>query len=118
MAASHAMSHAASPSGMLASMTGGGACVLALLLLRAAFVWFPFHPIGFLIAGTYPMYHLWLSLFVGWMAKVMIVRYGGMRGYKTVLPFFLGLVVGDCANALCWAVLGFFTHNGYPILPG
>ncbi|MDQ2798067.1 MAG: hypothetical protein M3Y13_00305 [Armatimonadota bacterium] len=70
------------------------------------------------MAETYPMYTLWFSLLLGWLLKAPIVRYGGLQGYQRLLPFFLGLMLGDCANALVWAVIGLTTKTGYSLLPG
>ncbi len=60
---------------------------------------------------------LWFSIFWGWLFKALILRYGGMRGYTALLPFFLGLIVGDVLNAVVWIVLGNLTQTGYNILP-
>lgn len=100
------------------NMAGGALLVLILFVCRNAFPWFSLHPAGFLIAATYPMYTLWFSLFLGWLFKTPILRYGGSRGYRQLLPFFLGLILGDCANALIWTVIGLLTGTGYNLLPG
>jgi hypothetical protein len=41
-----------------------------------------------------------------------------MKGYLTFLPFALGLVLGDCVNAVVWIALGYLTEVGYQIMPG
>ena len=64
------------------------------------------------------MSYLWFSLLLGWASKALIVRYGGMRGYRLALPFFLGFVLGDCVNALAWVVVGLATGKGYQLMPG
>ena len=63
------------------------------------------------------MYMLWFSLFIGWCIKVPILRYGGINLYRKLLPFFLGLILGDCMNAILWTIIGLTTHNGYILLP-
>jgi hypothetical protein len=78
---------------------------------------FGLHPIGFLGASAYAVYVLWFSIFVGWLLKVIAQRYGGMKGFQTMLPFFLGLIVGDVLNAVAWIVLGHITGTGYNVLP-
>ena len=35
------------------------------------------------------------SIFIGWLLKILILRYGGARLFRQVTPFFLGLIVGD-----------------------
>lgn len=91
--------------------------VLGLLLMRAHFS-FGLHPIGFLCASVYAMTMLWSSIFVGWICKSLIARYGGMKGYLGAMPLFLGLILGDVVNAAVWIALGYATEVGYQIMPG
>jgi len=97
---------------------GGAVLVFSLFLCRSWFTWFQIHPAGFLTAGTWAMYTLWFSLFLGWMCKSIILRYGGTKIYRTLMPLFLGLIIGDCLNAVVWAIVGLITHQGYVLLPG
>lgn len=99
-------------------MAGGGLFVLAILAARSVLPSFGLHPAGFFVAASYPMYTLWFSLFLGWVLKGPIVRYGGMKGYRAVLPLFMGLILGDCLNALCWVIVGLATGKAYQVLPG
>jgi hypothetical protein len=46
----------------------------------------------------------WVSLFVGWLAKGLILRYGGARLYRSARPFFLGLVMGEVFSGVFWAI--------------
>ncbi len=95
---------------------GGFVGVLGLLILRAQYN-FGLHPIGFLGSSVHALQMLWTSIFVGWVFKSLIQRYGGMKGYTAALPFFLGLIVGDVLNAVVWIILGYLTGVGYPIMP-
>jgi hypothetical protein len=96
----------------------GAAAVSGLFQLRAQFVRWPLHPIGFTLAGSYAMFVLWSSFFLGWVVKVLVVRYGGLRTFVRLRPFFLGLVLGDCISGSLWAIPQHFTHVGSPIWPG
>jgi hypothetical protein len=95
---------------------GGFAGVLGLLISRA-FLGGGLHPIGFLGASVHATHALWFSMFLGWLFKTLILRYGGMRGFTRLLPFFLGLIVGDVLNGVLWIVLGHATGTGYRLLP-
>jgi hypothetical protein len=84
-----------------------GAGITALLsFLRLRYTWWPLHPIGFLILGTYPGNHLWPSIFIGWLAKTLIVKFGGSKFYVACKPFFIGLIVGEGVAAGFWLVVG------------
>lgn len=97
-------------------MLSGFAGVFAVLIARARFN-FGLHPIGFLCASVYSMHVLWFSIFLGWAFKAIIQRYGGMKGYLAFLPFSLGLILGDCVNAILWIILGYVTQVGYQLMP-
>jgi len=95
-----------------------GAFLFTLLLfaLRAWLVAFPFHPVGYAIAGTQTMDTTWMPFFLAWLAKALILRYGGMRLYRATLPFFLGLIVGDFANGGLWTLVGILSGlAAYPM---
>ena len=87
-----------------AFFTGLGATVMGVLLfLRQRFVWWPLHPIGFPISSTYTIASYgWFAIFLAWMFKALILRYGGVALYRTMLPFFLGLVFGEFFTACMW----------------
>ena len=93
-------------SGALTGMIGGGIVVLALSFLRQTFVWWPFHPIGYVLAGTQSMDYMWCPFFSGWLLKLVTLRYGGIRIYRQALPFFLGLILGDYIVPTLWGLWG------------
>ncbi|MBV9851525.1 MAG: hypothetical protein JO250_17800 [Armatimonadetes bacterium] len=99
----------------------GGVGVLItwlLVLMRARFVWWPLHPIGYLVANTFTMDWLCFPVMIGWACKALILRYGGLRSYRAALPFFVGLVVGDIVISSLWTLL-FLALNipGYRTYP-
>jgi hypothetical protein len=73
----------------------GGAIVMLLGFMRTTFIGWPFHPAGYLISGSFGLFRLWVPLSVAWLLKSVILRYGGLRGYRAALPFFIGLVLGE-----------------------
>jgi hypothetical protein len=98
--------------------------VSALAALRLRFAWWPLHPIGFLMLYTYPTNELWLSIFIGWLAKNLILRFGGTKMYTAAKPFFLGLIVGESTAAGFWLVMGVLLssfnlpYHAVNIMPG
>lgn len=88
------------------AMIFGMVTVLFLSIMRTRFIWFPFHPAGYVLANTGTMYWLWCPFLVAWICKVIITRYAGIKGYRAALPFFLGLVLGDYMASGMWALLG------------
>jgi hypothetical protein len=94
------------------SIFAGGAVVGLLYWLRLNFVWWPVHPLGFVMATTWSSVCLWFSLFLGWLSKLLIVRYMGLRGYVQFRYLFLGIIMGSVLSALFWIIVGLFTGVG------
>jgi hypothetical protein len=81
----------------------GAAFVAGVAVLTTRFPWFTFHPLG-VIMGTGHLQHifLWLyvlDVFLVWLAKVLILKYGGITLYRRLRPLFYGLIVGFVAAA-------------------
>lgn len=97
----------------------GMAATYLLMLARSRLLWFPFHPVGLLMSLTYPMHRLWFSLFIGWMCKSLITRFGGSEMYRRLAPLFLGLVLGDVAMMIFWLVVdGWQGRSLHQLMPG
>ncbi len=94
----------------------GAASVAVLIWLRLRFTWWPIHPLGFVMATSWPIMCMWFSLFAAWILKYFTIRYSGLRGYRRARPFFLGLVMGDVLSATLWIIVGFFTSTGYRVM--
>jgi hypothetical protein len=106
----------------LARMQGVGIGFMVtafLMTMRTRFTWWPFHPIGYAVAGTFTMNWLWCATLIGWLIKVLVIRYGGMKSYRRFIPFFIGLILGDYITGSVWAiygsVFGVHTYRAFPI---
>jgi hypothetical protein len=82
----------------------GAAFTIFLGAMRLRFWWWPFHPVGYLASNTWAMKWNWMPLFVGWLAKTLVIRYGGLRLYRTTVPMAIGLIAGDLLNQVVWGV--------------
>ncbi len=85
---------------------GGFVLTVILSLMRTSFVWWPFHPAGYALALSYAMEYFWLPVFIAWLAKFCIIRYGGIGLHRRAVPFFLGLILGDYTMGALWAIAG------------
>ncbi len=98
--------------------TGIGAVITVFLIFGYhQFVWWPLHPIGYLLAYSSAMKILWFSFFLGWLANSLIIHYGGINTYRTVRWFFIGLIVGDVLMAIIWLIVGIYTPTTYHVFP-
>lgn len=86
---------------------GAGATATAGLgIARLAWSWWPVHPIGVLVMASYPVSKIWFSFFIGWLMKVLVMRYGGMQLYGRLKPAALGLIAAEAAIAGIFLVIG------------
>jgi len=93
----------------------GGFFMWFLMFMRYKFLWWPVHYIGFPIADSEPMRYAWFSVFIAWLIKSFIMRYGGAKIYQNLKPFFLGLVLGQVVVCLFWGIIFSFTSYTSPI---
>src|SRR5207245_2235800 len=89
--------------GMISSC--GAAVVLFLSFMRGQFIGWPFHPAGYIASGHYGLMRLWLPIFVTWLVKSLLLRYGGLPAYRRALPLFFGLVLGEFSAGFLRTVL-------------
>jgi hypothetical protein len=81
---------------------------LTLLLagMRMQFLWWNLHPVGYAISGSWAINPMIGSIFVGWLLKWIILKYGGIRWHRTMIPFFLGMVFGEFIIGTLWSFIG------------
>jgi hypothetical protein len=96
--------------GMLAA-SSGAVILLLLSALRQRFPWWPLHPLGYALATTSSMDYMWFPFLLAWVAKGLTIRYGGIQQYRRLLPFFLGLILGDYVVPALWGLGGMLTGN-------
>ena len=84
------------PDTLQLGLFGIGAVTMSLLtFMKYRFPWWPFHPIGFALAGTgTSVRYTVFSIFLAWALKFLILRIGGAALYRRYTPFFLGVLVG------------------------
>ncbi|NCO35747.1 MAG: hypothetical protein AUJ92_01060 [Armatimonadetes bacterium CG2_30_59_28] len=105
-------------SGKLVAMVAGGMGVLFLHFMRTRFIWWPFHPVGYVPAYSWETTRVWFACLVGWTFKVAIVRYGGLKGYTVARNFFYGLILGEFGIAGLWLAMDAFAgKSGHTVMP-
>jgi len=94
----------------------------ALSVLRLRFVSWPLHPVGLLLAHSYPIKMVWFSVFVGWLLKVLAVRrnraMAGALGIDTarvdMMIFVFGSGLAGIAGATLAPIKSVSTTMGFP----
>jgi hypothetical protein len=99
-----------SPIGMLYVGMGAIVCLL-LAMLRLRFLWWPFHPVGYVLSNSLPIAYGLCPFFLAWIVKVLVTRYGGLQLYRTTVPVAIGLIVGDMLNLTLWNIVALATQG-------
>jgi hypothetical protein len=96
----------------------GAAMTWGMMAARSRFTWFPLHPIGLVMCVPFAMHSMWLSIFLGWLFKVVITRFGGNDGYRKATPIFLGAVLGSVVMIVFWVIVDAWQgRTGHALLP-
>jgi len=99
-------------------MGGNALFVLLLMYMHRRFMWWPFHPGGYVLSGGSwsGMFYIWNAILISWAIKWAILKYGGFKAYRKARPFFFGLVLGDYIIGCSWNIIGLvFNMPAYSI---
>lgn len=93
---------------------GSGAIIMGgLMAAQYRFLWWPFHSLGFPVSCVFGK--MWFSVFIAWMIKGVILKYGGLTLFNRLKPFFLGLILGEAVVAGTWVLIDYLAgmQNNY-----
>jgi hypothetical protein len=90
--------------GAAVAFLGGGAMTAWLAAMRVRYVGWPFHPLGYALSASWTSMVFWFPMFVAWIVKSLVVRYGGMRLFAKLRPLFLGMIFGEFTSAVVWTL--------------
>jgi len=92
------------------AFTGIGMAAMGLLVvLRNYLSWWPVHYVGFALGDAWVMGWAWWSVFLCWLIKLFILKFGGPSLYQRYKPLFLGMILGQLMCGGTWMVVDFFT---------
>jgi len=88
-----------------------------LAYMRTMFFWWPLHPLGYALSVSWTVSVFWFSALLAWILKSLILRYGGMRLYVKVRPWFIGMILGEFGSAVVWTIISAATGGPTPTYP-
>ncbi|MCM8832310.1 MAG: hypothetical protein NC816_00075 [Candidatus Omnitrophica bacterium] len=86
----------------------GGIIMVFLIFLKNRFLSWPISPVGLAIGLPLPIFFNWFPIFVAWILKTLIMKYGGVKIYSRAKVFFLGMVLGSFFISGIWNFIAFF----------
>ena len=106
--------------GVVVNYAIGFVVVMFLSLMRSRFVWWPLHPVGYLMANDTIAHHLFAAFFIAWAVKSLVLRWGGLQAYRRTIPIAAGVILGDFVSMTTWSLIGIalgtetYTHFWHP----
>jgi hypothetical protein len=94
----------------------GAAIMAALMAARWLYVWWPLHPLGYVIGPIWIMDHLWVNMFIAWGIKVLVLKYGGVQLYLKTRPFFMGMILGYFTPGGFYLIIDHFTGMTWNVI--
>jgi hypothetical protein len=93
--------------GAISAMGVGAIFTWGLFWLRRLFLWSPFHPVGYVLATSFPAIdYIWSSMLLSWFIKWFLLSHGGLAWHRKSVPFFLGLILGEYIVGSLWSLIG------------
>jgi len=91
-------------------MLAGALLMAGLLFGRRKAFWLP-HPIGLIMFVNPLMRAYWGSIFIGWLFKTLVSKYGNKDNYQRFRSLFIGLIVGQLLMCMCgWDNLDIYSR--------
>ena len=80
-----------------------------LATLRSLFMWFPLHPLGYVLASTHFMQGFWLTAFGAWLVRMVVFRIGGAQTIRRgLVPFSVGMFLACITSIMVFDLLGLY----------
>lgn len=87
---------------------------LVLQTLTWRFSGWPLLPVGYLLCTYFYITNAAFSIFLGWLAKSLILRFGGASLFNNLKPLFIGLIFGEALSTGLWLLITMIlATNGY-----
>ena len=80
---------------------------ILLAILRMKFLWWPLYPVSYplVFGGLLIINYMWFSIFLAWLIKWIILKHGKLGLYRRIIPFFLGLILGQFVFRGFWSII-------------
>jgi len=90
-------------------LTLGAGLVAFLCYMRWRYPWWMFHPLGYAacISAHFGDFY-WFSIFLGWLAKTLILKLQGVPAWRKGRAVAFGLVLGNTFVLFVWSIIQFF----------
>jgi hypothetical protein len=97
----------------------GAVLTLAMTWMRMNFLWWPLHPAGYAMGMLFGTDYFWSCLLIAWLAKLAILRWGGHKTHRNMMPFVYGIIIGEYFMGALWSAMSVIIKERiYDFSPG
>ncbi|MHB9105414.1 MAG: DUF6785 family protein [Armatimonadota bacterium] len=90
----------------------GFVLTIAFSLLRQTFMWFPLHPLGYVVSAAHFGRILWFTCFLAWFVRFVTLRIGGTHTVrKGLVPFAVGMFLACIVSIIIFEIVGFYFQS-------
>jgi len=90
----------------------GFVVTIILAALRSMFMWFPIHPLGYVLATTLFAHTMWFTTFLAWLIRVLVLRIGGAHSIrKTLIPFCVGMFIACMVSIIFFDIIAMYRYG-------
>jgi hypothetical protein len=87
----------------------GFVTTLFFTFMRNRFIWWPLHPAGYAVSNSWGLDVTWFPILLSFIIKSFILKFGGLKAHRQVMPLFAGLILGEFVIGSIWSVIGSLT---------
>jgi hypothetical protein len=103
----------------MAALGVGFAWTMVMILARIRIPSWPFHPAGYALSLNFGVEYFWSCMLIAWLVKTLVIRYGGYKLNRQVMPFMFGLILGEYCVGAFWSATSVVTGiRTYDFAPG
>jgi hypothetical protein len=96
----------------LKGLSIGAVITVVMTVMRVKFMWFPFHPLGYVLASSYLMRNIWFACFLAWCVRQLVFRIGGAQVIRRgLVPVAVGMFLACVASIVIFDVVGIYLRT-------
>jgi hypothetical protein len=93
----------------ISAMTAGFGLVMLLDMIRFRMPGFLLHPAGYALSMNFGIDYIWFGLILALVAKVLVQRYYGLKGYEQLRMAALGIILAEYVAETIWSGYAMYT---------
>ena len=75
-------------------------------------MWFPIHPLGYVLAATCFGHTMWFTALLAWLIRVIVLRIGGAHSIRRgLIPFCVGMFIACMVSIMFFDIIAIYRYS-------